>query len=97
MDAAAVMQFMLNVVQPQSTGIGGGCFVVIFNASTGQVSTLDGREEAPSAMHENSFCADPACAQVYFLLPCVSFSPAVDLLCGCRMLLKVHTAHGTYY
>ena len=61
-DAAAVMQFMLNVVQPQSTGIGGGCFVVIYNASTGEVRTLDGREEAPGAYHENTFCQDPACA-----------------------------------
>ena len=30
-DAIAVMQFMLGVVQPQSTGIGGGCFVLLFN------------------------------------------------------------------
>jgi hypothetical protein len=66
-DAAAVMQFMLNVVQPQSTGIGGGCFVVIYNASTRQVATLDGREEAPTAFHENSFCADEACAQAKLL------------------------------
>jgi hypothetical protein len=62
-DAAAVMQFMLNVVQPQSTGIGGGCFAVIFNASTGEVSTLDGREEAPALFHENAFCADAECEQ----------------------------------
>jgi gamma-glutamyltranspeptidase len=30
-DAIAVMQFMLGVVQPQSTGIGGGCFVLLYN------------------------------------------------------------------
>lgn len=30
-DAIAVMQFMLSVVQPQSTGIGGGCFTLLFN------------------------------------------------------------------
>jgi hypothetical protein len=30
-DAIAVMQFMLAVVQPQSTGIGGGCFVLLYN------------------------------------------------------------------
>ncbi len=30
-DAIAVIQFMLGVVQPQSTGIGGGCFVLLFN------------------------------------------------------------------
>ena len=30
-DAIAVMQFMLGVVQPHSTGIGGGCFVLLYN------------------------------------------------------------------
>jgi len=61
-DAAAAMQFMLNVVQPQSSGIGGGSFVVIHNAATGEVSTLDGREEAPNTFHENAFCAGADCA-----------------------------------
>ncbi|EKX44417.1 hypothetical protein GUITHDRAFT_109538 [Guillardia theta CCMP2712] len=60
-DAAAVMQFVLNVVQPQSTGIGGGCFVLLYNSSTGEASALDGREEAPSSFHENAFCGDAAC------------------------------------
>lgn len=60
-DAAAAVQFALNVVQPQSTGIGGGCVLVYYHAKTGVVHALDGREEAPHRFNETSFCADPAC------------------------------------
>jgi gamma-glutamyltranspeptidase / glutathione hydrolase len=62
-DAAAVAQFVLNVVQPQSTGIGGGCFILHYNSSTGIVNAIDGREEAPSALEASSFCADPQCSR----------------------------------
>ena len=60
-DAAAVAQFVLNVVQPQSTGIGGGCFILHYNASSGIVNAIDGREEAPSALEASSFCSNPQC------------------------------------
>jgi gamma-glutamyltranspeptidase / glutathione hydrolase len=60
-DAAAVAQFVLNVVQPQSTGIGGGCFILHYNATTGSVNAIDGREEAPSALQPSSFCSDSQC------------------------------------
>jgi len=61
-DAAAVAQFVLNVVQPQSTGIGGGCFILHYNSSSGTVNAIDGREEAPSALEASAFCADPQCS-----------------------------------
>ena len=55
-DAAAAIQFALNVVQPQSTGIGGGCFIVGYQASTRSYFALDGREEAPFNFDETAFC-----------------------------------------
>lgn len=61
MDAAAAVQFMLNVAQPQSTGIGGGCFILYYHAATGSLYALDGREEAPAAFLPNMFCDDPDC------------------------------------
>ncbi len=47
-DAALAMAFALTVVEPQSSGIGGGAFYVR-GAPDGEVVTLDGRETAPAA------------------------------------------------
>lgn len=55
------IQLALSVVQPQSTGLGGGAFVVIFNATTGQYYTLDAREEAPARFHSHIFCNATDC------------------------------------
>ncbi len=46
-DAAAAIQFALNVEEPQLTGIGGGCFIMVYLADTKQVVMVDGREKAP--------------------------------------------------
>ena len=40
---------MLGLVEPQSSGLGGGAFLVFFDAASGRVTTLDGRETAPLA------------------------------------------------
>ena len=49
MDAAIAVQAMLGLVEPQSTGIGGGGFAVYYDARTRTVTTFDGRETAPAA------------------------------------------------
>ncbi|GAO40042.1 gamma-glutamyl transpeptidase [Sphingomonas changbaiensis NBRC 104936] len=48
-DAAIATMLVLNVVEPQSSGIGGGSFFVSHDAKTGKVTTIDGREAAPHA------------------------------------------------
>jgi len=48
-DAAVAVQLMLNLVEPQSSGIGGGAFLLYWDASEQRLSTLDGREKAPLA------------------------------------------------
>lgn len=47
-DAAMAVMLALTVVEPQSSGVGGGSFLVYHDARTG-LATYDGREEAPSA------------------------------------------------
>ncbi|MFC5583697.1 gamma-glutamyltransferase [Nitratireductor kimnyeongensis] len=48
-DALVAVQTVLGLVEPQSSGIGGGAFLVWYDAETGKVTTFDGRETAPAA------------------------------------------------
>lgn len=52
-DAAVAAQMALNLVEPQSSGIGGGAFIMYYDAKTGRVMAYDGRETAPAAADEN--------------------------------------------
>ena len=52
-DAAVAVQFVLNLVEPQSSGIGGGAFIVHWDGSS--IATLDGRETAPAAAKPERF------------------------------------------
>lgn len=52
-DAAIAVQMVLNLVEPQSSGIGGGAFLLYWDAQSKTLHTIDGRETAPaSAMPE---------------------------------------------
>ncbi len=48
-DAMVAVQAVLGLVEPQSSGLGGGAFLVWYDAESGKVTTLDGRETAPLA------------------------------------------------
>jgi gamma-glutamyltranspeptidase/glutathione hydrolase len=61
-DAAVAAAAALGVTEPYSAGIGGGGFFVYYDARTGRVQTIDGRETAPAAMREDAF-VDPATGQ----------------------------------
>lgn len=54
-DAAIAVQMILNLVEPQSSGIGGGAFLVYWNKQAGKVETIDGREKAPAAATPSLF------------------------------------------
>ena len=48
-DAAVAVQAMLGLVEPQSSGVGGGGFLLYYDAASHKVSAYDGRETAPKA------------------------------------------------
>ncbi len=54
-DAAAAIQFMLNVVEPQFSGIGGGGFYMVHLARQNKTFAIDAREKAPAAATPTQF------------------------------------------
>src|SRR6478735_8573308 len=67
-DAAVAAAATLGVTEPYSAGIGGGGYFVFYDAKTGKVGTIDGRETAPAAMPHDAFI-DPATGQPYRFTP----------------------------
>ncbi len=57
-DAAIAVQTVLSLVEPQSSGVGGGAFMVFYDAATGKVSAYNGRETAPAAIDETLFLGE---------------------------------------
>jgi len=53
MDAAVAVQMVLGLVEPQSSGLGGGAFLLHYDAASKTVQSYDGRETAPAAATEN--------------------------------------------
>lgn len=54
-DAAIAVQLVLTLVEPQSSGIGGGAFILYFDESKNKLTTFDGRETAPEKATQQMF------------------------------------------
>jgi len=54
-DAAIAAQLVLNLVEPQSSGIGGGAFLIHLDGKSSEISTYDGREKAPASSNPEMF------------------------------------------
>ncbi|UFN46463.1 gamma-glutamyltransferase [Nocardioides okcheonensis] len=67
-DAAVAAAATLGVTEPYSAGIGGGGYFVHYDASSGKVRSLDGRETAPRKMPQDAFI-DPATGKPYPFTP----------------------------
>jgi gamma-glutamyltranspeptidase / glutathione hydrolase len=68
-DAAVAAAAALGVTGPFSAGIGGGGYFVFYNARTGKVRTIDGRETAPAAIPSETAFIDPATGEPYNFSP----------------------------
>jgi gamma-glutamyltranspeptidase/glutathione hydrolase len=56
-DAAVAVQLVLGLVEPQSSGLGGGAFLLYHDAKSRQLVAYDGRETAPAAARSDRFLA----------------------------------------
>ena len=91
-DAAIAAALVLNVVEPQSSGVGGGAFLLHFAPDGGRVSAWDGRETAPQAVDE-SLLLDPAGEPMAFHDAAVG-ARAVGVPGLLRLFEAVHARHG---
>lgn len=91
-DAAIAAQLMLNLVEPQSSGIGGGAFMLVHDAARGETLSYDGRETAPAAARGDQFIGADGAPMGYF--DAAVGGHAVGVPGVLAMLEMAHRAHG---
>ncbi|MCX7155177.1 MAG: gamma-glutamyltransferase [Rhodocyclales bacterium] len=92
LDAAIAAQWVLNLVEPQSSGVGGGGFMLYWDATRRRVSAWDGRETAPrGASADFARRPDGSLAKFSELL---ATGKAVGVPGLVAMLEAVHRRHG---
>ncbi len=91
-DAAVTVQLVLNLVEPQSSGIGGGAFLLHFDRATKELIAYDGRETAPAAATEKLFLKSEATPMKFF--EAVVGGRSVGTPGTVALLSTVHERHG---
>jgi gamma-glutamyltranspeptidase/glutathione hydrolase len=91
-DAAIAIQAMLSLVEPQSSGVGGGAFMTYFDARTGKIVVYDGREVAPAQATSTMFL-DASGQPLPFNTAVVS-GRATGVPGAIKMLGLAHDEHG---
>lgn len=90
-DAAIAVQLVLNLVEPQSSGIGGGAFVLHWDAASKQLKSYDGRETAPAASQPDRFLVNDRPMKFG---DAVFGGASVGVPGTLRLLETIHRAHG---
>jgi len=91
-DAAVAVQAVLGLVEPQSSGLGGGAFLVYYDAATREATAYDGRETAPAGATPDMFMG-PDGKPLPFLKALVS-GRATGVPGAVAMLGLAHKEHG---
>ena len=92
LDAAIAVQMVLNLVEPQSSGLGGGAFLLHWNKAGKSVSAYDGRETAPAAARPDRFLRPDGTPMS--LPQGVTSARSVGVPGLLRMLQLAHAKHG---
>lgn len=91
-DAMVAVQSVLGLVEPQSSGLGGGAFLVYYNAKSGKLTTLDGRETAPMEASPKLFLDDKG--QPLKFMDAVIGGRSVGTPGTVRLLEEAHKRYG---
>lgn len=91
-DAAIAVQLVLTLVEPQSSGIGGGAFLVHWDEAVRAVETWDGRETAPAAVTPEHFLKDDGTPMGF--IEAVVGGHSVGVPGVVAMMWEAHRAHG---
>ena len=91
-DAAIAVQAVLTLVEPQSSGIGGGAFMLHYGAADGRIDAYDGRETAPASAGPDLFLGDDGQPLGFF--EAVVGGRSVGAPGVLRMLELAHGDHG---
>ncbi len=91
-DAAIAAQMVLNLVEPQSSGIGGGGFLLHYSASSGEMAAYDGRETAPRSANPYMFLDGLGKPRKFYDAAVGGLAVGVPGLL--RMLEMAHKEHG---
>ena len=91
-DAAIAAQMMLNLVEPQSSGLGGGGFMMVWDQKSQVLKAYDGRETAPSATLADDFLDAEGNPQAFYDI--VRRGKAVGVPGLLAMLELAHKQHG---
>ena len=91
-DAAIATQLVLGLVEPQSSGIGGGAFLLHHTARTGDIAVYDGREPAPASARPEMFLDADKKPKPFF--DAAVGGGAVGVPGVLRMLELAHKQHG---
>jgi len=91
-DAMVAVQLVLGLVEPQSSGLGGGAFLVYFDAEADQLTTFDGRETAPIAATGDMFLGQDGQPMQFF--DAVVGGRSVGTPGTVKLLHEVHKKHG---
>lgn len=92
LDAAVAIQMMLTLVEPQSSGIGGGAFLLYWDAGTKTLYAYDGRETAPAAIDPRVFLDEEGQPLDFF--DAIIGGRSVGVPGVVRMLERAHEVHG---
>jgi len=91
-DAAVAVQMVLGLVEPESSGIGGGAFLLYWSSAGKRLSTYDGREAAPASARPDRFLDERGKPLPFF--DAVVGGRSVGVPGAVRMLELAHARHG---